>query len=250
MVTRRKPRLPDLFEALQDGLRADLQGNRKVLVHPTRKGDATELRWRSMLVDHLPSRYDGARATIVDAEGQLSDEIDLVIFDRQYTPKLFNRDGALYLPSESVYAVIEIKQDLTKENIEYASQKIASVRRLRRTSVKIRHAGGKYRPVRPARIVGAVVALVSGWRPAFGPPFQTSLARLPDVGRIDLGCALSDGAFLFDKKRLLVSEPNHALVSFFVSLFGRLQQVGTVPALDLAAYASHAFEASSAKKPR
>ena len=71
---------------------------------------------------------------MIDCKGNISDEIDMVIYDQQYSPFLFNRDTSLFIPAESVYAVLEIKQDLNKKHIEYAGRKASSVRLLHRTS--------------------------------------------------------------------------------------------------------------------
>jgi hypothetical protein len=67
---------------------------------------------------------------------------------------LLNRDGVLYVPAESVYAIIEVKQELSRTYIKYAGDKIKSVRCLKRTSVPIPHAGGTYKPKPPDRIIG------------------------------------------------------------------------------------------------
>jgi hypothetical protein len=57
---------------------------------------------------------------VIDADGKESDFIDVIIYDRQFTPPVFNK---LYIPAESVYAVIEAKQTLNRENIVYAGGK-------------------------------------------------------------------------------------------------------------------------------
>lgn len=63
---------------------------------------------------------------------------------------------------ESVYAVIEAKQNLTRANIIYAGRKAASVRRLHRTSAPIVHAGGTYPIVRePFPIIAGIVSYTS-----------------------------------------------------------------------------------------
>ncbi len=76
----------------------------------------------------------------------MSDFIVIVIHDRQYCPLLFEDGGQKYIPAESVYAALEVKQDLNKGHIEYAAAKGESVRRLRRTNVDIVHAGGVHEP--------------------------------------------------------------------------------------------------------
>jgi hypothetical protein len=233
--------LREMFLNLQTELAAKLQTDRAVIEHAPTKGDATELKWREMLNDYLPQRYRVSKAFVVDCEGNNSEQIDLVIYDRQYSPLLFKRNGALFVPAESVYAVFETKQELDKANIEYAQKKAASVRGLKRTSAPIPHAGGKYEPKDPPRILAGIVALESSWKPLIGDPLAACLkAGLAD-GRIDLGCALKRGSFeaTYDRNGGVKIEPadgETALIFFVLRLLARLQEMGTVPAIDLKAY--------------
>ena len=59
-------------------------------------------------------------------------------------------DSGLLIPAESVDAVVEVKQVLTRQHVRNAGLKIASVRRLKRTSVPVPFAGGCYPPKKPA----------------------------------------------------------------------------------------------------
>jgi hypothetical protein len=82
----------------------------------------------------------------VDSKGQFSDQIDVVIFDRQYSPFIFRFEGQVIVPAESVYAVFEAKQVINAGQAAYAQDKVQSVRRLMRTSLPIPHAGGTFPP--------------------------------------------------------------------------------------------------------
>src|SRR5690606_24471332 len=84
-------------------------------------------------------------------------------------------------------AVIEVKQTLSPANIEYARKKAASVRRLLRTSVEIPHAGGKYEPKPPARILAGIVALDGGLSVAE----QKKLTTAQEFRVLNLGCSLT-----------------------------------------------------------
>jgi len=234
--------LHGLFLSLQQQLVAKLLTNRKNIKHPGAKGDASELRWLEMLSSYLPQRYHAAKAFVLDSEGQISDQIDIVIFDRQYSPFLFNQDNALYVPAESVYATIEVKQDIEKNVIEYAGNKTASVRQLKRTSAPISHAGGEFPPKEHFEILSGIVALDCKWNPPFGESFINSIKELPQEKKIHLGCALRAGAF--DVKYFDDAEPvvetcgaEESLIFFFLHLLTRLQQLGTVPAMDITQYA-------------
>src|SRR5208282_2750568 len=140
-TTPKKIDLNKVFLGLQEQMIAALSTDREIIRHPATKGTATELHWLRMLGDYLPKRYSVDNAFVLDCEGNLSDQIDVVIYDRQYSPFLFNQDGAKHVPAESVYAVLELKQELNGANVLYAAEKAASVRRLRRTIAPIPHAG-------------------------------------------------------------------------------------------------------------
>lgn len=234
--------LKTIFSELQSVLQAGLGAARSVIGHPVAKGDASEANWVQVLKDHLPYRYQADKAFVIDSEGNRSDQIDIVIYDRQYTPVLYNRDGIQIVPAESVYAVLEAKQQIDKANVEYAGAKAASIRQLVRTSAEISHAGGKFAARQPTPIVSGIVALESGWKPAFGEPFIQAITGLQTENRIDIGCAANDGAFDVvygeDGKAVIdVSASEYSLAFFFIHLLDRLQRVGTVSAIDYTAYA-------------
>lgn len=186
--------LADAFLLRQEQLRSDLNLG-DIATHPGTKGDDAELNWLGMLANLLPSRYGVAKAFVVDVHGALSQQIDIVIHDRHFSPLLFEVGGAIYIPAESVYAAIEVKQSVDKGNLEYAAEKVESVRRLDRTSVPIPYVAGTYDPKDPQRIIGGFLGRRSGWNPPFGSPFAAALHSLEGHRQMDIGCALEDGAF-------------------------------------------------------
>lgn len=234
--------LQNIFLGLQKQMIIQLLANRENIPHPGTKGDTTELCWVETLNKYLPQRYNAAKAFVLDSEDKLSDQIDIVIFDPQYSPFLFNQNNALYVPAESVYAVIEVKQSINKNMIDYAGEKIASVRQLKRTSSPIPFAAGKYPAKEHFEILGGLVALECEWNPPLGTSFDDAVSKLPFNNRIQLGCALECGGFnvsYFDKEKLRIekSKKGNALIFFFLSLLARLQELGTVPAMDISEYA-------------
>lgn len=234
--------LREAFNGLQQEMTALLHVNRKVNVHAPTKGDVTEERWRDWLQDYLPNRYCVSKAHIVDCNSRCSGQMDLVIHDRQYSPFVWNVHGSKYIPAESVYAVFEIKQTLNRENIEYAGKKISSVRLLNRTNAPIYHAGGCIKePAPPFTILGGILTLDADWKDPFGEPFITAIDALEPLHRLDIGCALDCGAFninyVGDSHSRELSTTQESLIYFFLKLLTRLQQMGTVPAIDVAQYA-------------
>lgn len=208
--------------------------------HPSAKGDAAELQWRRMLEDYLPERYCVAKGFVLDCDGKLSQQIDVIVYDRQYSPLLFNQDETRYVPAESVYALLEVKQELNPGNILYAGDKIASVRRLRRTSAEIPHAGGVYKPKKPIPILGGILTLDSSWHSDWQKSLHEILKSLASEQRLDIGCALKIGSFeaIYKGNRvsILSGSNDSALIFFFLKLLARLQASGTVAALDFNEY--------------
>jgi hypothetical protein len=231
--------LRKLFLGLQEQMIGSLTTTREAISHPGTKGEATENHWLAMLNQYLPKRYQADKAFVVDHKGRRSQQIDAVIYDRQYSPFFFNQDGAKYVPAESVYAAFEIKQEIGGDEIEYAGKKIASVRELVRSSAAIRHAGGTFKPKKPSPILGGVLALDSAWADAFGGAFKTSIKKLRRPTRIDLGCILKCGSFRVEygkTQRVHIASAETSLISFFLFTLGALQRMGTAPALDFEAY--------------
>jgi hypothetical protein len=231
-----RPGLKEMFGSLQAVLTSKLEAGRNIIQHPGAKGTASELHWHEML-GALPARYAAAKAFVVDSTGATSDEVDLVIFDRQYSPLLFRLGESLYISAESVYAVMEVKQELTRDDVRYAGRKAASVRRLKRTSAPIPHAGGTFEPRVPFPILAGIVALDSSWSPPLGDALLEALGALTEPERLDLGCVLRAGSFEVHYAREGVElercEASKAMVFFFLRLLQRLQDLGTVPAIDL-----------------
>ena len=190
-----------------------------------------------MLQLYLPDRYTVAKAIIIDSTGATSDSIDVVVFDRQYTPTLLDNKKHRYVPAEAVYAVFECKPTISKAYLEYAADKAATVRRMHRTSVVIPHAGGVYPPKPQIDLVSGILALNVEWADGFGEAFQRNHATCQGDRRLDCGLAVSGASFdTFDGGYTLGPKEN-ALVFFIFRLLKRLQSVGTVPAVDWSAYA-------------
>jgi hypothetical protein len=234
-------RLTEILDGLQARLEGELRGNRTAVTHPGARGEASEEDWLRVLNDHLPRRYQADRAFVIDTRGDCSEQIDIVIYDRQYSPLLYNQANQRYVPAESVYGVLEVKQDLSREHVLYAGQKAASVRRLYRTSAPVPHVEGIAKPRLLPRIVAGLVTYQSSWTPPFGDSLRDALAGLATEHQLDLGCALLHGAFearypAVGGVALTVAEGPRSLVQFLMRLLKQLQALATAPAIDYEAY--------------
>ncbi len=257
--------LKELFGGLQKQMLASLNVDREFIGHPGSKGDATEQRWIEFLRTYLPDRYKVDKAIVIDSTGNVSEQMDVVIYDAIYTPFIFNQDGFMYIPAESVYAVFEVKQDV-KGYIVYAAQKVESVRKLKRTSIEM-VASGRRTPARPlTKIIGGILTTTSSY--SGNETVRNQLKRLKGFQTLDLGCICDMGSFyvdynetqpididptkdvkenrkyieqIYESREVKVngikfSDKDVSLFTFFLQLVSYLKSIGTVPAIDINAY--------------
>src|SRR5438445_820099 len=81
-----------LFQGLQTQMIDEFKTT-GLIGHPGAQGQAGEDQWLHWFERHLPERYRVAKAFVVDSRGNRSDEIDVVVYDRQYSPLLFHQGG-------------------------------------------------------------------------------------------------------------------------------------------------------------
>ncbi len=242
VASMKKADLSELFRALQSELLTKLSTSRKTIEHSSAKGAATEQHWKELLQAYLPSRYEVRKGFVIDSEQSISDEIDLVIHDRHYSPFILCQGGVDFIPAESVYAVIEVKQEIDGDTIAYAVKKAASVRALVRTSVSIPHAGGEYE-ARPLPSVMAGLVALDSWATE---RFAENVTRcvLAETAGLDLGCSIKRGAFHVPashdgSRQIEFHAAETALVFFLFRLMERLRLLATAPALDFRAYSRY-----------
>jgi len=261
--------LKQLFEGLQKQMVSQLNTNRKFITHPGSKGDALENAWIEWLQKYLPNRYSIDKAIIIDHEGNTSYQIDIVIYDNWFTPFIFSQNGFHYVPAEGVYAVFEVKPDIQgsadgKPYIEYASEKIESVRVLKRTTTNMINSGIKLSPRPLSKIIGGILTSTNSFTHDNNDTIEKHIKKQKGFKGIDIGCIADYGSFYIDytgeentdlKKpedfekrykeyyeertinKIIFSKPDNSLVSFFIQLTRYLQQaIGTIPAIDLNAY--------------
>lgn len=242
------------FRRKQSALLDSHASVRDVTSHPTALGDHSEADWVGVLRGFLPERYIVGPIFAVDADGAISEQIDVAVYDRQYSPLWFgSHNGFDVIPVEAVYAVFEVKPTLNKKYINSARQKVASVRRLRRTSAPIKYAGGAYGATDPSskHIIGGLLAAEGSWANR-----KATIAKLkqhlPSVGlddSLDIGVAVNMIAFdhtpvpveLGSREEeipLEFSAESDQLIHFGIRLFRQLQQLGTVLAIDMGEYES------------
>ena len=229
---------------MQISMEADMNSAREGFEHAPTKGDATEKVWIDFLRKNLPKRYCVDKAFVIDHQNHISEQIDLVIYDSQYSHLVFEANENRYVTAESVYAVFEVKQDFTKTNTNYALKKIKSVRELNRTSIPIVSANGLASPKPLHNIISGILTYDSSLEKTF---HNLAIYNISEKG-MDLICCLKRGAYssvLASENDNSTNEQNvdniifaedNTLLFFFFELLKKLQAIGTVPAIDISKY--------------
>tara|TARA_R110002049_G_C9172462_1_gene562051 strand:+ start:3528 stop:4358 length:831 start_codon:yes stop_codon:yes gene_type:complete len=258
--------LKELFTGLQNQMTAQLNTNREFITHSGAKGDALENAWIDWLRKYLPNRYSVDKAIVIDSNGNTSDQIDVVIYDNWFTPFIFSQNGFHYIPAEGVYAIFEVKPDISDfsegiTNIEYTGRKIESVRKLKRTTTEIISVGQRQPPRGLTKIVGGILTSTKSGTHNNNDTIERHLKAQTDLRSLDFGCIADYGSFHVDYKNeedlsikdfdkryfeyydkriineVIFSKKENSLVTFFMQLTRYLQQaIGTVQAINLQTY--------------
>lgn len=227
--------LKEAFVQVQANLSAAIKLASHSISHGGVMGSVNEEHWLELFRQYLPNRYDVATGIVIDSHGNRSEQIDLVVFDRHFTPTLLTQKNHRYIPAEAVYGVFECKPVIDKAYLTYAQDKAASVRRMHRTSVAISYAAGTYQPKPHFPLLAGILAPTAEWADGLGEAFERNLCDDPERV-LDCGVALEHGCFDRHDGSLLIMREEGALIFFLFRLLARLQSLGTVPAIDWSAY--------------
>ena len=234
----RKEFLQNSLSIEQKLLQVKLELSSQSITHAGTMGAVNEEHFVNVLRKYLPNRYAVDSGIIIDSTGSTSHQIDVVIYDKQYTPTLLDQENHRYIPAEAIYAVIEVKPTINKQYLDYAGEKAESVRVLHRTSIPIVHAGGEYPPKPLFQIVAGIVASNIEWAEGFsGTTFQYNHSSLVDTKVLDCGLAVSGDCFDIFDGIIRIGPGENAMAYFLFRLLQKLQSLGTVPAIDWNAYA-------------
>jgi hypothetical protein len=117
--------------AAANELRLRLEAS-SVVRHPGEVGRARENLLREFLASFCPRGFELGTGFVFDANGDISNQQDIVIFRNSYYP-IFNVGGLQNFPVESVVAVLEVKSSLGTRELNNALDCIGSVKKLDRT---------------------------------------------------------------------------------------------------------------------
>ncbi|MFP4056292.1 MAG: DUF6602 domain-containing protein [Candidatus Brocadiia bacterium] len=173
------------FEAMRAGGR-----------HTTEKGLRNEQVLIDYLRERLPARFGVARGEVMDSRGGLSRQCDVVVYDALHAPMIQKSPLSRVFPSESVYAVIELKPVLCSDTLGKSLEVVESVKALDRSAIVEQHNGHRiyHGPKVNPPPFGAVFALSA---PKLGktlvPTLDQRQLRCPPRLRVDCVCVLDAG---------------------------------------------------------
>lgn len=97
----------DNYRTLEQELVAKLSYTVK---HYVTAGTNREYVWEEFFRNIVPKKFNIARSVfVIDSYGNCSNEVDIAIYDEQFTPYIFNYKSIKFIPIEAVAAVIQCK---------------------------------------------------------------------------------------------------------------------------------------------
>lgn len=215
-----------LFTALDEELKLKLSSKIDEIHHPTAKGNETELNWIGLLRAYLPKRYKIDSGFVVDYKGNISEQIDIIIYDRHFTPFIFRGENVVYIPAEGVYAIFEVKPHFNKSNFNYAIEKLNSVKKLNRTSANFAHILGRDKKTL-FNIIGGILTKENKSKNCFN-----EIKEGIDLIVLCLDCGIK----VVGEKTIETQNKKPILAFFLLKLIEKLRGLGSVPALEVDKY--------------
>lgn len=104
----------------------------KIINHNLEKGLGNENALREVFRDFFPLRFGIAKGKVINSEGSLSKQCDIIIYDQINCPKLFiDENQNQIIPIEGVYYVMEVKTTLNSEKMKESFDNLFSVYNLK-----------------------------------------------------------------------------------------------------------------------
>ncbi|MDP3029706.1 MAG: hypothetical protein Q8O04_09470 [Deltaproteobacteria bacterium] len=216
-----------LFTALDEEMRLKLSSKIDEIYHPTAKGYESELNWIGLLRAYLPERYTVDSGFVVDHKGNISEQIDIVVYDRHFTPFIFRGENVVYIPAEGVYAIFEVKPHFDQKNCNYAVKKLKSVKALKRTSASFSHILGKDKK-EPFDVVGGILTKEIKSKKCFD--------KIKIDSELSIVLSLDYGIKVINDETIEKQDKEPILAFFLLKLIEKLRALGSVPALEVDKY--------------
>lgn len=97
----------------------------KKLIHPGEFGVFRENVCKEYLRLITPLRLDFGSGFLINDIGEISTQIDIIIYDKSNTPLIQNNEMQRFFPVETVVGIVEVKSDLNKIQFKEALNKLS-----------------------------------------------------------------------------------------------------------------------------
>lgn len=121
-----------LVQEMTIELRQNFEKKAELISHPGESGEAREEALKDVLRRYLPQRCGIATGFVIDSNWRESLQMDIIIYDKNYSPVFEVTGDKRYFPCETVLAVGEVKTSIDTSELEDSFKKIASAKALER----------------------------------------------------------------------------------------------------------------------
>lgn len=123
----KKKILKDIFDNVEKSLYSDMSIR---IEHNLEDGKYREYLVKKVLDKIVPSKYSITNGFIIDSDNNISQEMDVIIYDKNYVPPFFDETYTV-VPIEAVIAVIQVKTTLNKKTLSDSITNLNSINRLK-----------------------------------------------------------------------------------------------------------------------
>ena len=146
--------LKNIFDNLEQSLYSDMSIR---IEHNLEDGKYREYLVTKVLQKIIPSKYSITNGFIIDSDNNISQEMDVIIYDKNYVPPFFDETYTV-VPIEAVIAVIQVKTTLKSDTLNDSIKNLNSIDKLNsKTGGKIISANGtlitEKRYIKPYKII-------------------------------------------------------------------------------------------------
>ncbi len=118
--------LKNIFDNLESSLKNEM---RIRIEHNLEDGKYREYLVKRILSKIVPSKYEITNGFVIDSDNNKSDEMDIIIYDKNYVPPFFDETYTV-VPIEAVIVVIQVKTTLTWDQFISSIKNLNSIDKL------------------------------------------------------------------------------------------------------------------------
>jgi hypothetical protein len=128
--------IADIAELYESALAGELAIARASFDHNGQKGSSLERAVQSILRRFLPENIAVTEGIIIDSEGFVSSQLDIILYDKGSAQLFYNSESTKVVPAEFVFAVGEVKAQLNKKGYDQFFDAQLAVKNCTRQLVK------------------------------------------------------------------------------------------------------------------